>query len=57
MIIMIARDDENEKPKYQKCVLTEEKNIGELFDNITEASTSGNRCGRRVVLGIVIVNG
>ena len=36
---MIARDDENEKPKYQKCVLTEKKNIGDLFDNITEAST------------------
>ena len=36
---MVARDDENGKPKYQKCVLTEEKNIGDLFDNITEAST------------------
>ena len=36
---MVARDDENEKPKYQKCVLTEEKNIGDPFDNIAEAST------------------
>ena len=36
---MVARYDENEKPKYQKYVLTEEKNIGDLFDNITEAST------------------
>ena len=37
---MVVRDDENVKPKYQKCVLPAEKNIiGDLFDDITEAST------------------
>ena len=36
---MVARDDENEKLKYQNCVLTKEKNIADLFDYITEPST------------------